>query len=145
MKATAKTFIQLVLLVFITSQRHYCVAQNCINNLNQIADNEKNVNTNQQRTYHLCPNTNYDMAKIDFHNEFVRGQKPISAQPNLRVVCGNDGRLQDNCVLRGGDLHIDATDLYGRRKRAANVYFEGITFADTERYMVWGNKPGKMT
>lgn len=120
-------------------------ATQCITNLDEIADMEKKANLSQQRTYDLCPNRKYNVALLDLNNNFVKGQRPISAGPNMRVRCGNNGRLENNCVIQGGHLHIDVTTNFGANYEAQNVVFEGITFADTKRYMVWGNKPGKIT
>eukprot|EP00977_Amphora_coffeiformis_P029902 scaffold43448_cov199-Amphora_coffeaeformis.AAC.3 len=79
----------------------------------------------------LCPRMTYYVTKY-FDDDPVQGDSPpLLAQSNTRFSCGDNGSLEDRCIMtgnQGGTLLAVNSDLAFEEKAASNVTFEGITF-----------------
>jgi hypothetical protein len=72
--------------------------------------------------YRLCPNTIYNASDNNFWT---------ASLDETVYVCGNDGNVDDECVLEGGEVHIflwDQPPEIAKKHTLSNVRFEGITF-----------------
>ena len=110
----------------------------CAQSISEIFGAEAAVeDTSIERTYMLCPNTTYTTgvyvpaADGSGSGNIENGDLPLFVRPNARVVCGNDGRKENNCVVGGGTFGAVSTPgfvfpeiLYD------NVRYQGITFAN---------------
>lgn len=77
----------------------------------------------------LCPRQNFRVDDpIDFNTPWLGLNPPVSAQSNIRVKCGDDGLLRDQCVVGDGEALVLNTWSFSRDDQAQNVTFEGITF-----------------
>lgn len=126
------------------AQEEY-VHQNCIPDLNDLHDLEVAANTTVHRRYRLCKRREFSANSINVNFNLGSGQRPLTARPNLFVKCGSSGKLENECIIKGGDLHIDATDKFGSTEEAVNVEFKGMTFTGSNKYSFWGTKPGNIT
>ena len=110
----------------------------CAQSISEIFGAEAAVeDTSVERTYMLCPNTTYTTgvyvpaADGSGSGSIENGDLPLFVRPNARVVCGKDGRKENNCVVGGGTFGAVSTPgfvfpeiLYD------NVRYQGITFAN---------------
>lgn len=103
----------------------------CIKTLDTIYESEKRVvDDSKLRRYVLCPNTEYYIA-LNFANDGspLDGQYPIPVgRPNIHVLCGEDGKSQNNCQLVRGLVHVGIVDEFGTESVASNVLLQGLTF-----------------
>lgn len=103
----------------------------CISSLDAIYETEKNVKDDSiLRKYILCPNTEYPVA-LNFAEDGtpLDGQYPIPfGRPNIQVLCGEDGRSENNCRLVRGLVHVGIVDEFGAGTPANNTLLQGITF-----------------
>ena len=108
----------------------------CIDNLDYIALSELQVvNESIERTYYLCPNTDYrvgiaDLASFGSNNGVLGGQLPIAGRSNLRVLCGYDGSSQSNCTIRDGSFGLVLTNGWTMPNSVTqdNVHIQGVSF-----------------
>lgn len=128
---------------------NWAVQAQCIPNTWTIFNRESTVtDTSVQRSYILCPNTNYSIGTYDYSYQIVRGTGTpmIPLRPNMSVKCGTDGSFHNNCIIKGGPVHVDGTNHFGLvNGTVENVVFQGLTFENAQRYMVWINKGGSVT
>jgi hypothetical protein len=105
--------------------------ESCIKTLNTIYESEKKVKDDSKlRRYVLCPNTEYYIA-LNFASDGspLDGQYPIPiGRPNIHVLCGEDGRSENNCQLVRGLVHVGIVDEFGTKSDASNVLLQGLTF-----------------
>jgi len=85
------------------------------------------------------------VASLDINMEPINGEAIIRVRPNVHIKCGDEGLSSGTCNVYGGDVQVDATDLMGETLPATNVTFEGVTFMQTKKYSIWGNKQGNIT
>lgn len=118
----------------------------CMPTINNLALREQFAPTyDVQRYYKLCPGATYNLGTIDFSGRVV-GQDFIPLRSNLEIKCGPNGNPDDNCVVRGGDLLLDGTSLFGiTHDSVENVVIEGITFIDAGKHLAWVSKRGSIT
>lgn len=117
----------------------------CIETIDDLEFIESRSDTSRQRIYSLCENRDYRIGILEGDDNVLKdGQTYIRARPNLTVRCGN-GSINNNCVIKGGSLHVDATDLLGATEPPTNVVFEGITFESTKGYFFWASWYGDVT
>ena len=106
-------------------------SQNCVKTLNTIYESEKRVSDDSKlRRYILCPNTEYYVA-LNFAQDGtpLDGQYPIPiGRPNIHVLCGEDGKSQNNCQLVRGLVHVGIVDEFGSGSVPENVLLQGLTF-----------------
>jgi len=122
------------------------VVGQCDVSLNTIRLREINADTTQQRTYTVCPGTEFNVGTLDpNNNNELDGGLFFQAKPNLRIQCGPDGSSANNCTVVGGTLQVDATDWLGNTEAPYNFALVGFTFMDTDRYNFWGTMPGSIT
>ena len=108
----------------------------CERSLGSIAKNEANVEfLDRVRTYILCPDTKY----------IVESSIEIG-QHNMHLICGINGDSNNQCVLSGGGVQVEVSDLYwtgGARVPAINVLLHGIRFERAASANVWIKYPGQ--
>lgn len=125
------------------------LAQNtsCLTTINSLALLESKIqNTSTQRTYTLCPLTEFDIGFLDFSYELYDGQAIIPLRPNLLIKCGDDGSRENRCTIRGGDVQVDGTHLLGISATSLeNVRVQGLTFENATRHAVWVTKAGNVS
>jgi hypothetical protein len=99
--------------------------------LNTIYEAEKNVKDDSiLRKYILCPDTEFQVA-LNFAQDGspLDGQYPIPVgRPNIHVLCGQDGKSENNCRLVRGLVHVGIVDEFGAGTPAHNTLLQGITF-----------------
>lgn len=105
----------------------------CVSYLDSIYFGEEQiVNANIPRTYLLCPNTVFRVGSRHTDEGIpVGGSYPIIlGRSNIRVLCGVDGRLENNCQILNGVVQVAHFDEYGTGGLPiTNALVQGISFS----------------
>ena len=105
----------------------------CIQDLSIIFEEEMEVSQiDQVRTYKLCPGRRYNIGTIS-STGYVMPPLQIF-HPNIHIICGDDGKLSNDCVLEGGQYHIF---IYNVGENLTNIRFSGLTFENAKDYNVY--------
>lgn len=147
--------IKEVLFSCIPSDSSVCTASSlprvelpCLTTLDDIYHGEEILNTTdaeQTRTYVLCPQTTYLIASMnDESGKLVSGSLPIIVNhPNLRVLCGADGKQDNRCIIYGGVVQLGIFDEFQTQgPSATNVLVQGLTFSAASSVNVLARFPG---
>lgn len=81
----------------------------CYSNLTVLTEIEERQDPFTFREYILCPNT---VFKLGFTRDFVccvDGMTPIIPRSNSHYKCGEDGSIENNCTLVGGESGVLST------------------------------------
>jgi hypothetical protein len=117
----------------------------CYSNLTVLFQDQLDDDQFVQKTYTLCPNTTFDMGYSDSTGDCCfGGQIYLSARKNTRFQCGEDGKLENNCLVRGGETHVVYVDLINDED-GDNVEFAGITFEDAKLVTLFLGNAGDIT
>ena len=108
----------------------------CIDVLDYIGVSEVQVQDYSiERTYILCPNTTFEvgiapLGTFSTASGVAGGQLPITGGSNMRVLCGPDGSLRNNCTIRDGSFGMILANGHFIRNSIMqdNVHIQGITF-----------------
>jgi hypothetical protein len=104
----------------------------CYSNLTTLFIDQLDDDQFVQKTYTLCPNTTFNMGFSDSNGDCCfDGMIYLSARKNTRFQCGEDGKLENNCLITGGETHVVYVDLINDED-GDNVVFSGITFQDAK-------------
>jgi len=130
----------------------------CIKKLKEINDKELDilydVSSVTSRTYNLCANTTFEVGGFDWVGGYYTYVGPELDNPpltifngNIRILCGDNGLLSDNCTLSGGsiqvyivndsyyhrdDLNQDANSATTVIENHESIVLKGLTFANLE-------------
>jgi hypothetical protein len=109
----------------------------CLTNLDDVYHLEANLTDDRSlRTYILCPGTKFEVGRRNGNNRSPFDLSPsdgsypiIINRPNMRVLCGADGRSQNDCVITGGDMQLGIIDEFNTGgSPAMNALVRGVTF-----------------
>ena len=146
---TIAIFLVVILTIIGEAHAQSSGSGSCLGSINALTLRESQFVTDYTvtRTYVFCPGLVFNIGVLDFNNRLIgiSGQEFIQLRPNLHLKCGDSGRRENNCVLAGGDVQVEATDFFGVTLNPTNVRFEGFTFTTTRRYNIWVTKPGDIT
>jgi len=156
-----RLLVAFILLVAIPMTTTTYALDACLTSINSLVLREAMVidPTSSSRSYTLCAGTEFQIGNVDDsnHNEITDGQEMIPLRPNLHVKCGDTGHRNENCLIKGGDVHVDGTrHLRGNRgnddniillssaldANLTNIVIEGITFEDAAVHSLWLSRPG---
>ena len=100
--------------------------------------NEAITARNTGGTFHICAGTTITVGTYDDRLGYVDGSFPIVMSNNgIKVLCGEKGRIEDNCVFRGGSAAVEIINpgFYTRPSfkptgvaLLAGLQIEGFTF-----------------
>jgi hypothetical protein len=96
----------------------------------------------KNRTYVLCPNTDYVLGRQNAQGQIAGGSMAISPRPNVHYKCGDDGSSANKCIIKGGEVAV--TSVSGDAVHS-NVVFEGLTFEKSFLAGGFFNRPGDIT
>jgi hypothetical protein len=117
----------------------------CYSNLTVLFEDQQDDDQFVQKTYTLCPNTTFVMGFSDSTGDCCfDGMIYLSARKNTRFQCGDDGKLENNCLVTGGETHIVYIDLINDED-GDNVEFAGITFEDAKLVTAFLGNAGDVT
>jgi hypothetical protein len=99
------------------------------------------------RTYVLCPETVFGIAKTFMQNGSPKnGQYPlVLGRSNIHILCGDDGKSENNCVLQGGLFHVGFYDEWLTGKAVTNALVQGLTFQDAKNTNVLAENEGDIS
>ena len=87
----------------------------------------------QEHVYKICPNTVIDVGSPDDSGDCcINGDYSLFLRTKSTVQCGDFGRVQDNCVLRGGNSQIFYVGTIFGDDMAESVKVKGLTFESAE-------------
>jgi hypothetical protein len=78
----------------------------------------------------ICPGTNIDVFLSQRFDPSAGIEPAIPLQSNLKIKCGEQGRLRDACIIGSGNTLLLNMFAMSRELAAVNVVIEGITFQD---------------
>lgn len=142
--ATMRALATFLLLASIAIQ----AGASCFDSLNPIhAAEEALEDDSELRTYVLCPDTVFPIAKaFNQDGSPKNGQHPlVLGRSNIHVICGADGKSENSCVLEGGLLHVKFYDLWETGKAATNTLVQGVTFLDAKNINVLAENSGDIS
>ena len=92
------------------------------------------INTNgpffELQTYVLCPNKTYTIGWEEFDGSCCdHGERQLTVRSNVKFMCGEDGKLENNCIFTGGMAQLVGFGDGPWEEEAFNVHIEGLTFA----------------
>ena len=105
----------------------------CFDSLDLLYDYVAEKNVFNPVDYILCPNTEFKLGVIpSAENECcIDGMAPIVLRSNSRIMCGADGKLENNCTLVSGQFQIISA-FFTFFEVDSGVSLEGITFKSSE-------------
>ena len=89
-----------------------------------------------QKKFVICPGTIIDLGFLVPGVGIEKGQTPIIPRSNTEIICGEDGRVENNCLIRGGDFALIAVPVFFRQDLSVNnVLIKGLTFEGQVQYV----------
>lgn len=114
-------------------------AAGCYDNLDavffDISDDDKLF---QQKLFIICPGTVVDIGFLVMGTGIDNGQAPIIPRSNTEYRCGENGSVNNKCILRGGDFALIGVPVFFRQDLSVNnVLIKGFTFEGQAQYSVF--------
>lgn len=119
----------------------------CIDSLYSIHQAEVELSDDKNvRTYILCPNTTYQLAtSFGAERKPLNGQSPlILGRSNIHIQCGNDGKSENKCILKGGHFQVHMFDEFNIDLPIDNVVVMGVTFTEVTSFGVLAETKGDL-
>ncbi|CAB9508393.1 expressed unknown protein [Seminavis robusta] len=89
----------------------------------------------QQKRFVMCPDSVFDVGFLVPGIGIDKGQAPIVPRSNTELLCGEDGKSTNNCIIRGGDFGLIVVPVFFRQDLAVNnVVIKGFTFVGQVQY-----------
>ena len=87
----------------------------------------------EDNVYKLCPNMVFNIGFDDDNGICcTRGMKTMYGKSRSTIQCGDNGRLEDNCVIKGGEFHfLNGPQIFDEQITQGMV-LRGLTFEDCE-------------
>lgn len=97
------------------------------------------------KRYVLCPNTVIDIGYLEFGVGFSGGQAPLIPRSNTEFLCGEDGKPENNCVIKGGDFGVLGIPvIFPQDNSLNNVVIRGFTFEGQAQYSIFVGTTGNI-
>eukprot|EP00978_Attheya_sp_CCMP212_P013613 scaffold34157_cov52-Attheya_sp.AAC.10 len=130
--------------------------QPCYSSLAAIYNTEAGggINPSFQRIYTLCPRTTFRIGTWDEQGVLTDGidYPLIFFRPNIRVQCGLDGSITNNCVFSGGDYQVEMEKASLLQENVpdtviSNIEVVGVTFTGSKIHSVYADSdsPGSIS
>jgi hypothetical protein len=101
----------------------------CFPTTRSIATELARQDLTEQNLYILCPNTTFTVGIVERPQPNVGAFPPLFAASNTRYQCGDDGAIENACLVSIGDILFYGTPEFPEGQIGAyNVTVEGITF-----------------
>jgi hypothetical protein len=101
----------------------------CFPTTRSIATELSRQDLTEPNLYILCPNTTFVVGNLFRPRPNVGEFPPLFAASNTRYQCGDDGAVENACVLRIGDVLFYGAEQFPEGQIGAyNVTLEGLTF-----------------
>jgi hypothetical protein len=124
------------------------VEASCFNSLDPIrVAEDAQEDDSELRTYVLCPQTVFGVAKVFKQDGSPKnGQYPlVLGRSNIHIMCGDDGKSENKCVLKGGLFQVGFYDEYETGKAVTNALVQGLTFQDAKNTNVLAENVGDIS
>lgn len=112
--------------------------------MNLVVDQDMSI----ENIYRLCANTTFDIGMFltdeNGTTTVEGGMAPLLVRSNTRYVCGSNGALSNNCVLRGGEVQVlSSYSLF--EEMVFNSSLQGITFHNATSFGAILSNEGELT
>lgn len=98
-----------------------------------------------EKTFVLCPNSVIDVGYIVPGEGIKNGQAPLVPRSNSKFLCGDDGKSENNCILRGGDFGLAVIPvIFDQDTAVNNVVIRGFTFEGQKQHSFYGIMAGSI-
>jgi hypothetical protein len=89
----------------------------------------------EPKRFVMCPGTVVDIGFLVPGVGIDGGEVPIVPRSNTEYLCGEDGKSENNCTIRGGDFGLIAVPVFFRQDLTVNnVQIRGFTFVGQVQY-----------
>lgn len=89
----------------------------------------------QQKRFVICPGSVMEVGFLVPGVGIDQGQAPIVPRSNTEYLCGEDGKSENNCIIKGGDFGVIAVPVFFRQDLSVNnVQIKGFTFEGQVQY-----------
>jgi hypothetical protein len=100
----------------------------------------------QQKRFVICPGSVLDVGFLVPGVGIDQGQSPLVPRSNTEFLCGEDGKSENNCVIKGGDFGLIAVPVFFRQDLSVNnVLVKGFTFEGQVQYAAFVATAGDIT
>jgi len=111
-------------------------AEGCYNDLDSIylliSDDDMLF---QQKRFVICPGSVMEVGFLVPGVGIDQGQSPLIPRSNTEFLCGEDGKSENNCIIKGGDFGLIAVPVFFRQDLSINnVQIKGFTFEGQVQY-----------
>lgn len=119
-------------------------ADGCYDNLDAIYILISNDDTLfQQKRFVICPGSVMEVGFLVPGVGIDQGQSPLIPRSNTEILCGEDGKSTNNCIIKGGDFGLIAVPVFFRQDVSINnVQIKGFTFEGQVQYASFIASPG---
>lgn len=108
-----------------------------------IADDD---NLFQQKRFVICPGSVIEVGFLVPGVGIDQGQAPFIPRSNTEFLCGEDGKSENNCIIKGGDFGLIAVPVFFRQDLSVNnVQIKGFTFEGQVQYAAFIASPGDIS
>ena len=135
-----KTFLLLLLSLLrsVVSEDTFCFTNTTelFSFLSQVVDGSEDV------TVILCSGTVFEIGDLDESEIQVEGgSMPLIAFPRVQYLCGDDGALTNDCIIRGGNTQFWIPP----GAEVGTVTVQGLTFEDANFVSIYLQGTGDIT
>eukprot|EP00934_Nitzschia_sp_Nitz4_P000239 Nitzschia sp. Nitz4//scaffold297_size22919//18318//19980//NITZ4_008524-RA/size22919-exonerate_est2genome-gene-0.10-mRNA-1//1//CDS//3329546307//239//frame0 len=126
----------------------FSTPKDCYSDLDEIYYKEQALSTAELavgRTYTICPDTSYFIARLNTSYEFVNGYIPFIPRPNVHYKCGATGSSSNNCRILDGSYAILLYPGFASDSNIFNVTFQGFSIESSAGSGVLSGLPGSIT
>ena len=89
----------------------------------------------QQKRFVICPGSVMEVGFLVPGVGIDQGQAPLIPRSNTEFTCGEDGKSENNCIIKGGDFGLIAVPVFFRQDLSINnVQIKGFTFEGQVQY-----------
>ena len=89
----------------------------------------------QQKRFVICPGSVMEVGFLVPGVGIDQGQAPLIPRSNTEFTCGEDGKSDNNCIIKGGDFGLIAVPVFFRQDLSINnVQIKGFTFEGQVQY-----------
>eukprot|EP00560_Eucampia_antarctica_P008523 CAMPEP_0197823440 /NCGR_PEP_ID=MMETSP1437-20131217/771_1 /TAXON_ID=49252 ORGANISM="Eucampia antarctica, Strain CCMP1452" /NCGR_SAMPLE_ID=MMETSP1437 /ASSEMBLY_ACC=CAM_ASM_001096 /LENGTH=408 /DNA_ID=CAMNT_0043422605 /DNA_START=60 /DNA_END=1286 /DNA_ORIENTATION=- len=127
-----------ILSILLSDKSYSCDAVYSCYNDSSALKTAMSVQDSSQKTFHVCADTTWNMGRLNSNFVYVNGDQPIRLGfSGLKVLCGPEGNVKDNCNLVGGDIGVEI-ESYGEEV-FEDMVIEGFTFTGGDGTTSIGN------
>ena len=116
-----------------TLDGNFTVPPGCIDNSTTLFRAMLRASSFEPNTYVICPNTTITVGNFDSDGLCcVGGDFALMTRSRSTVLCGEDGKSENNCIFKGGNTQFFYVGSFFGDSIAQEVVVSGVTFDSSE-------------